>query len=424
MKNKLKFLIDFSLGRKIKKKSFIISNIILLVLILIVSNLDIIIDSFKSEEDKSYTVYYQADLAEDYFASFEYIVENSQLGGDLNITFINEHYEVTTDDGNVVFVEITNGDNVNAKVVSNELISTSLYSGIYSAVNAIKTDATAKQLGISQEDVAKITSDTSIERIVLSGDEGDNEIQNSIIGGLSVLLIFPFFFGIIMVIQMIGLEIFDEKSTRSMEVIMSSVKPKVHLLSKIVAVNMFAIIQFGLIALYGLIGVGVRSLTNTAGSTFSEMGLDLKTMGLLDNIGLVGVFIVVIFILTNLIYSLVMALLSSTANEMDDYQKIIAPLMITMLIGFYTAIFAPLLEAGTFARVMAHIPFFSLMIAPSLFISGTFTWVNMVIIILILIGSVIFFYWFGLPVYKQSVLDYSSDKVFKRLFRNIKRSQR
>ncbi|XMB67471.1 ABC transporter permease [Mycoplasmatota bacterium zrk1] len=423
MKNKFKFLVGFSLRRKIERKSFLISNIVLLILVILISNLDTVITSFGGDFDDVYTIYYEDDLEENYFDMFSLAVKNGPFQGKNDLIVINESYTLEADDKNVIVVKVNEGEEITAKISSNDLVSTTLYSSIYSTLNGIKMDATATKLNINQEDISKLLKQISIEREVFN-DEGKNEESEALLGGLSFIVIMPFFFGILMIVQMIGLEIFDEKSTKSMEVIMSSVEPKVHLLSKLAAVNIFAIIQFVLLVLYGVIGVLIRSFFAKMSFSNASLPFDINLSSYSDRIVGVIIIITILFLLTNLLYSLCMAILASTANEMDDYQKIISPIMILMVLGFYTAIFSPLFDGAVFAKIMSHIPFFTLMIAPGLFISGDISVLEIIIIFLIHIVTLIAIYSIGIPAYKQSVLDYSNDGVFKRFIKNIRSTRK
>ena len=69
---------------------------------------------------------------------------------------------------------------------------------------------------------------------------------------------------------MIGGEICEEKTTKSMEIIISNVSPKTHLLSKVVASNVFIIIQGLLLVLYSIVGI----LISTKGKLSIDPSID------------------------------------------------------------------------------------------------------------------------------------------------------
>ncbi|XMB86876.1 ABC transporter permease [Mycoplasmatota bacterium WC44] len=423
MSRKQRFLIEFSFMKKVMRKSFLISNIVFLLLIVVVTNLDTIIKSFGGDFTEEYTVYYQDDFDQSYFETFEAILTNNTKDLDNTFELMNEVKTLTETDDNVIVVNLLSGDDVHAEILSNDFVSTSLYSAIYSSLNTIRLDIVSKELDLSAEDIMNLSKSIEIDRVVVNEGENANEFTNVAAEGLSFIVVIPLFFGLIMIIQMIGLEIFDEKSTKSMEILMSNVDPKTHLNAKLIAVNLFSIAQFVLILIYGFIGLGVRMLFSKLPFASQELPFDLSFSDYADKMIITVIFIIILYILTNILYSLVMAILSSTANEVEDYQKIIAPLMIMMLIGFYTAIFSPMFDGAVFSKIMAYIPFFSLMIAPGLFIGGDASIIEMISIIFVLIVSVFLIYRIGLPIYKQSVLDYSTENVFKRFIINFKKSK-
>lgn len=416
MNKKQWFLTTFSLKRKIFKKSFVVSNIILLILISLAANIDSIIRSFGGDFEEAYTIYYTDEFDQATYSTFEQTLDGGFIELENEVTIYNESYEITEEDSNVVVVHFK--DSLEATITSNQLIGTALYNGITTALDGIKLQITAAELNLTPEDIVNLQTGVPIERVVLE-DEGSTEIQGLIQEGMGVIIVMPLFFGLIMIIQMIGLEIFDEKSTKSMEVIMSNVDPKTHLKAKIIAANLFSLIQFALIVSYGLFGAGLRGVASRM--SIPQVNFDLSSYA--SEISSIIILVVVLYFITNFLYSMVMAILASTANEVDDYQKIISPLMILMVVGFYTAIFSPLFDGATFAKIMAFIPFFSLMIVPGLYAGGNISLGLVMVIIGIMLLFTYLIYRIGVPIYKQSVLDYSTDNVFKRLISNIKRAR-
>lgn len=416
MNKKQWFLTTFSLKRKIFKKSFVISNIVLLILISAVTNMDTIIKSFGGDFEEPYTIYYEDSLDSSGYETFKASLENGVFDIENEMTVINDSYELTDDDSNVVVISLK--EDLSATITSNDLIPGTMYSAITTSLDSIKLQLVAIRLELSPQDVMDLNTGVMIERVVIN-DEGASEIGSLIEEGIGIVIVMPLFFGLVMIIQMIGLEIFDEKSTKSMEVIMSNVDPQTHLKAKMFAANLFSLIQFGLIFTYGLIGFGVRGIASRLSSVPVPFDISQYTGDLLPLLGIVIVF----YLVSNILYSMVMAILASTANEVDDYQKIISPLMIMMVAGFYIAIFSPLIEGASFVKVAAFIPFFSLMIVPGLYAGGTITFGTVLVILGVMIVFTYLIYRLGVPIYKQSVLDYSTDNVFKRLVSNIRRSR-
>ena len=174
----------------------------------------------------------------------------------------------------------------------------------------------------------------------------------------------PLFMLIMFLVQMIGAEVNEEKSTRSMEIIISNVSPKTHFISKVLASNLFVLIQGGLVLLFAFIGLGIRyfmSGGNLLGS------FDGEIQQVIDSISLAGVtntltymipIIIVMVILTFLAYSLLAGILASMTTNQEDFQQLQAPIVIVSLIGFYLSMMAGLFKGSIFIKIMSYIPFF------------------------------------------------------------------
>jgi ABC-2 type transport system permease protein len=117
---------------------------------------------------------------------------------------------------------------------------------------------------IDQELLDDIYKEVSINRVMLSDDVKENEEFMQLIGSvITLVFIVPFFLLVNLLVQMIGAEINEEKSTKSMEIIISSVTPEAHFMSKLVSANVFAIVQGALLILYSFVGGIIRAFTSS-----------------------------------------------------------------------------------------------------------------------------------------------------------------
>ena len=93
---------------------------------------------------------------------------------------------------------------------------------------------------ISPEEINNIYSNIDVERIIIDDTKtSKDESMEVVMTSVFPLVILPFFMLIVFLVQMIGSEINDEKATRGMEIIISSVSPTKHFFSKIIATNLF-----------------------------------------------------------------------------------------------------------------------------------------------------------------------------------------
>jgi ABC-2 type transport system permease protein len=408
-KSKAWFLIGFGLRRKILRRSFFISNALILLVVTALANLEQLISLFAQDDPVVYTVYYSDAFDNQYEAIFRQATQEASL-----LVVLGSNAVITQDDELLVSL---NEDFV-ATIESNTSIPNMTYNTIVQALNQIKLIEISTQYDLQLEEVMRLSTPVVINRAI-TVEEVTSEEDVLINQVVAYAITLPLFLALVFVIQMIGMEIFEEKSTKSTEIILSNITPQDHLLAKITATNLYSWLQFALFFLYGLLGLTTRNVVQSfvgEVATFDVGFLIEAVVGILP-------MVLVLYLFTNIIYSLIMAVLAATAYEMEDFQKIISPLMIVMVVGFYIGLFTIFVPDTTFAVIMAHIPLFSLMIAPALWVSGVLQWWNIAIIILLQVLTVYFLYRYGAKMYKQAILDYSGQGVFQRLWKILRGKQ-
>lgn len=408
MKSKRWFLLWFSLRRKIWRKSFFISNAIILAIIITLSNIDQIISFFSNDEPDVYEIYYEDTFNQGYEVLLAQTINDLD---DSEITVTLGQTEIVDESS----INLRMDNSFVVSIESEASIPSSLYNAIVQSMNQIKLIEQSSQYDLSLEEVMRLSTPVIIERAIL-----DEEVQSEeevLIGqGTAYVITVPLFIALVFVIQMVGMEIFEEKSTKSTEIILSNVTPQEHLFAKIASANLFSWFQFALFILFGLFGLTSRNALMNLAPELAVVDISAFTSELTSVLPVV----LILYIMTNITYSFIMAILSATAYEMEDFQKIISPLMITMVIGFYIGLFSIFVPDTTFSIVIAHIPLFSLFIAPALWVSGVLTWINILIIVFIQFALVYVLYRYGAKIYKQAILDYSGQGVFTRLWKVVR----
>jgi len=94
--------------------------------------------------------------------------------------------------------------------------------------------------------------------------------------------------------------------------------------------------------------------------------------------------------------------------------------MITLLLGYYLAIMAGLFEGSLFIKIIGMIPLISAILAPSLFILGQITVIELLISTIFTIGLNYLLIKYGMKIYKVGILNYSSTNLFKKMFKALK----
>lgn len=429
MNSKFWFLTKQSLKKKFGSKWFIWVNILLAIVIIALININSIISFFGGDFSKDTNVLVIDKTEKSYpifKASLENVIADEEEKGTINVKETKKSEKELKKElkNNEVVVVFDNNEEkfVTTKVISKEKIDNTTYQYLQQSLNATKTNIALIKTNTDPNLLAKISSPMEINRVVLNDNKSVDENMEMIMGTVFPTIILPFFMLIIFLVQMIGGEICEEKTTKSMEIIISNVSPKTHLLSKVVASNIFIISQGLLVLLYAVIGL----LINTKGQGLNmmpELGTILSTMnesGFTTKLITLIPFALVIMILSFLAYSLIAGILASMTTNMEDFQQIQTPIMLVLLAGYYLAIMAGMFEGSTFIKILSYVPFLSCLVAPSLYMIGQVGIIDLIISIVILIVFIFLMVKYGLKVYKVGILNYSNEKIWSRFAKALK----
>ncbi len=448
MMKKFKFLTRESIKSKINTKAFKLINLALFIIIVALINLDSIVKLFGGDFDELVHIYVIDEVG--VYDDFKQIIDNSYL--DVLENYNAEIEEATKpleelekeikDDEkkdiiiNIKEVENLTYDNVfDVDFISYEYVDTILYQDIVNAINTVKISRAMSLANIDESILSSVYKGAEINRIVLNEDVKENEEFMELIGSaITLIFVVPFFILILLIVQMIGAEINEEKSSKSMEIIISSVSPEAHFMSKLVSANVFAIVQGVLLVVYSLVGIVIRVFTssgmndlinNTIGNTTSLGTINNYIKMFLDSdmasklVSGIPLFIVLI-LLSFLAYSLLIGILASITTNMEDYNQLQTPVMVFLMIGYFLAIYSSIYQGSLFIKIMSYIPFISGILAPVMYTLGEISIYGLLISIFLLIVVCLLLYKYGLKVYKVGILNYSSSKLWTKIFNALK----
>lgn len=427
MSKKFWFLTKQSLNKKIKSKWFIGVNILLLLVIVALINMNSIISFFGGDFNET-TKVLVIDKTEMAYPVLKENIKEITKGEEDTKIIVKEtnktEKELKKDikDNQVIIVFQNSEENyITAKVISKEKIDNTTYQYISQGLNATKTTVALAKTNTDPTLLAELSSPMDTKRVVLNEKKSVDENMEMVMGSLFPTLILPFFMLIIFLVQMIGGEICEEKTTRSMEIIISNVSPKVHLLSKVVASNFFIILQGLLLILYSVIGI----LISTKGQLSIDTNVDTLLTAAVDS-GFINKVvtllpaIIVMILLSFLAYSLIAGILASMTTNMEDFSQLQTPIMLVLLAGYYLAIMAGMFDGSLLIRVLSYIPFISCLLSPSLYILGQISMVDVIISIILLVITNLLMMKYGLKVYKVGILNYSNNKIWSKFAKALK----
>ncbi len=424
MNKKFWYLTKLSFNKKVKSKWFVITNVILLVAIVALLNIQSIIEFFGGDFESKTNVLV-VDNANAY-EIFKTNLETYESDENFEVSLSEEGVEAITSDLTnedlVVVLNANTEEYLTSEVISNEKIDTLTYQIILQALNSTKTTVGMLDANIDPNVLASISTSITVDRTILNEEATTDENMDMVMSSVFPTLILPFFMLIIFLVQMVGGEICEEKTTRSMEIIIANVSPKAHLLAKVLASNLFVLLQGLLLIIYAVIayiislylsGSAVAGMSIDFGSILDALNLSEMSNALILVIPITLIMIVLSFAA----YALVAGILASMTVNIEDFNQLQTPIVLLSLAGYYLAIMAAMFDGSIFIRIVSYIPFLSVFISPTLFLLGQITIFDMIISVVILILFIYILLKFGLKVYKTGILNYSSSKVWSKLFK-------
>ena len=390
---------------KVTSKSFIATTLITILLIVAASNANKIIELFQGEDDTVKEVHLVGD--QNKLQPVEAQLKETMKDYDVLL-----HDEAPKDAEGIV---VNIGDDLNeVTATAKEEIGEPEKQSINGAITTLKQGEVMQQLELSPDDMKKLSEVPEVKFEVESdGEDGPKEgfenfdemnILNYIIvyGGIILM-----FFIIINYSSQIGMEIATEKSSRVIEMIVSSIKPVHHVMAKVFAMISVSLLQVIILAATSYICMQVFDISEFT----KEIGLEPN-----EQTTPLVIYTIIFTVLGLVFYLSVAALLGSFVNRMEDFQQAFMPLTFALLIGFYIAIFNTASPSSKIVEIASYFPPFTPLLMPLRFTSSVtpdyMIWIGIALMVI----SCIIIVWFTGRVYKKSVLSTESSlwKFFKK----------
>ena len=350
----------------------------------------------------------------------------------LKDSIISESYE-----GLLYIPKVSNTKDFESKIqfISNDSPSISFIENIQDQIAAKLTKDNLVKANLDTLAINKAKANVNINLTKTSGEEsvkGLNEIKIGI-GGAFGYLIMMF---IIIYGNMVMRSVIEEKTSRIVEIIISSVKPFQLMIGKIIGTSLAGLLQFFIWAIIGLslmfaasvfLGVNVGptarispELMQTAQQEMS--GTAQMYIKELWNLPIASILVgfVVYFIGGYFLYSSFYAAIGAAVDNQTDSQQfllpIIMPLMLSVYIGFFTVINDP---HGTVAVVFSMIPLTSPIVMLMRIPFGVPLW-QIAISVTLLFASFFAVVWFAAKIYRIGILMYGKKPSWGELYKWLK----
>jgi ABC-2 type transport system permease protein len=391
---------------KLKTKSFIITTLVTALILIGLSNMTNIIEYFNKDngEEKVAVI----DETGELYSLFE-----AQLKA-VNEELIIEEFkgsqkeaEAQVENGQYQGVLLLSYDASRLPLAIYKSLSIADYlipGDLQAAIQQVKAQLAASQLQLTPEQLVKLSEPVSFERIALK-DNAKTQEELSEARGLVYVILFVIYFAVIMYANMIAMEVATEKSSRVMEILISSVSPIKQMFGKILGIGLLSLTQMAVLLVTGSYFVK-RNLQSMQGGFFEFLGFQNIPASTI-------VYAVIFFILGYFLYATLAAFLGSLVSRIEDVQQMITPMTLLVVAGFMIAMFGLNQPDTTFITITSYIPFFTPMLMFMRVGMLTLPVWEPILGILILVITIVILALFGAKVYAGGVLMYGKSNSFK-----------
>ncbi len=407
-------ILKFELKYYLKNKVFVGITVFLVLLITIVMFFPRIMDIFKSDSGTDNTASElavmlvkaespeQSAIMKEYFASAftDYDVQST----DEEIDTIKD--KILSEEAECAFVingaaSYTYYVNNLSIYDANTGIADEVMQNIYQMNAMIDSGMTPEQAG----EIMAVQIDSTTESL------GVDQMQNY---WYTYIMIFALYMVILLYGQMVATNVATEKSSRAMEVLITSAKPTSMMFGKVIASCLAGIIQ--LIAVFGaaLLCFNLNK---------SYWGDNMIVSSIFDMPPSLLGFMLIFFVLGFFIYAFLYGAIGSTASKLEDINTSVMPITMLFIIAFFVVMYS--LASGNvdsiLMKVCSLVPFTSPMAMFTRIAMSTVSWYEIIISIAVLIGSVIGVGFVSAKIYRVGVLLYGTtpkiSSVIKAVFK-------
>lgn len=284
---------------------------------------------------------------------------------------------------------------------TNTAIADSLLQEIYRMTAMLQNGMTPEQA--SEIMAVQIESNTTVL--------GKNQLRNFF---YTYIMIFALYMVILLYGQMVATNVATEKSSRAMEVLITSAKPTSMMFGKVIASCIAGLVQ--LIAIFG----SALVFYNINKSAWDGNMIIESIFNIPFNL---FVYLLVFFILGFLIYAFLYGAIGSTVSKLEDINTSVLPVTFLFIIAFFVVIFS--MANGnidnTLIKICSYLPFTSPMAMFTRICMSSVAWYEIAVSIALLIGSTVGIGFVSAKIYRVGVLMYGTSPKLKAIIKAIRR---
>ena len=395
----------FTIKEFVRKKSFIISTAIVLVLIIVGFNMPNIMNRFNGEGSIQRIVVVDKDNV---FADEKLLnsVNNSYIFDikDYSLKKVKKQLKDGLYEAAIIVKKQSSSIDIEYVVVDSTYVE-EVPSNIVTILTTCYTNKKINELNMTEEEMK-----TVIPRFNLSVAQATKKKTSSDNIPLMMVTSFVLFFAIYFNALQVSASITTEKTSKIIETLVTSTSPRTIVLGKTLGI--------------GIVGLLQLSLEIVTAIVCANAFLDARFLRMLFDMSNISVTVLVItiiyFILGYILYSLLYALVGSTVSKTEDVGMANTPVSMISLIGFYLAYFSIMNVGGNLNRIASLVPISSPFCMPIRVMMKMATTEDIAISIGILIVIIMIVARIAIKIYSSAILNYGTKLSFKDMIKIYK----
>ncbi len=394
----------FTMKDMLQRKSFIITTIIFLIMIVVGFNIPNFMKMLNKDSDVNKIEIIDSGNV------FEGTLESlKDLDTGYEIQILNEDYEkikekIENEEIDSAIIVEKQDENIKIKyIVKSATMMSGVPENIISTLNTLYTNIQINKLGLTEEQLKSITPNFEFAL-----EQTDEEASGNVYA--MMLLSIVLFYAIYFCAYQVSSSITTEKTSKIIETLVTSTSPKTIVLGKTLGIGIVGLLQMIL-----LVGTALIS---------AKMFLEPGTLDSIIDVSKItpylGIITIIYFIFGYFEYALLYALTGSTVSKPEDIQSANGPVAILAVIGFYLSYFTmmnPASELNIFASIL---PISSPFCMPFRIMMGLAKPTDVIISIVILLITGIIIAKIAIKIYSNAILNYGTKMSFNDIVKMYK----
>lgn len=389
------------------RKSFRISTIIIVVLIVLGFNVPNFINSINGGDFSDTMILSDPEnLYNGALGSLNQAEES--LGYKFDISSLDaDEIKAKVNDGEVssaIIIDRGTENNINLNYIIKNSATAIPPTAVLDTLNSLYVNLQIQKLNLSAEQLAKISPEFQVN---IEQTE-DQEVGGNIF--VMMLLSCVLFFAIYFCAYQVSSSITVEKTSKIMETLVTSTNPRTIVLGKTIGIGLVGLMQIVLFAI-----VAIISAYSFLNAELLENLFDMSSFT-----PYLAIIMIVYFILGYFAYALMYALTGSTVSKPEDIQSANTPIAIITMIGFYLAYFTLTDPTGNLNLFAALLPISSPFCMPLRVMMSIASGWEVAFSIIILVATCAIIAHIAIKIYSNAILNYGTKMSLKDIIRTYK----